>query len=281
MSDDINLQAVRNGERKDLWGANLVNANLRDAYLWGANLGDADLRDANLGDADLWDSNLQDANLLDANLQDANLRGANLLDANLQDANLRGANLKHADLWDADLKDANLKDANLKHADLWDADLKDADLKDANLKDANLKDANLKDANLKDANLRGADIPVYERLPQEGSFIAYKYTREHLLQLEIPADAERTSCLTSAKCRSERARVSGILSSDGSECNADTAKSYYRDYTYHEGEMAEADGWDPDARVACTHGIHFYPSKRLAQRNAPWNVSDNGGGDDD
>ena len=71
--------------------ANLRGANLRDADLW-----DADLRGANLRDADLWGANLRDANL-----RGANLWGANLRDANLRDADLRGANLRDADLWGA------------------------------------------------------------------------------------------------------------------------------------------------------------------------------------
>ena len=53
------------------------------------------------------------ANLRDANLRDADLWGANLRDANLWGANLRGANLRDANLWGANLRDADLRDANL------------------------------------------------------------------------------------------------------------------------------------------------------------------------
>ena len=81
--------------------ANLRGANLRDADLW-----DADLRGANLRDADLWGANLRDANLRGANLWGANLRGADLWDANLRGANLRGANLRGANLRGADLRGA-------------------------------------------------------------------------------------------------------------------------------------------------------------------------------
>ena len=61
--------------------ANLRGANLRDADLWGANL-----RDANLRGANLWGANLRGADLWDANLRGANLRGADLRDANLRGA---------------------------------------------------------------------------------------------------------------------------------------------------------------------------------------------------
>ena len=78
-------------------------------------------------------ANLRGANLRDADLRGANLRGANFWDADLRGANLRGANFWDADLrganfWDADLRGANLRDANLRDADLRDADLRDADL---------------------------------------------------------------------------------------------------------------------------------------------------------
>ena len=53
----------------------------------------ANLRGANLQDADLHCANLQDADLHRANLQGANLHRANLQGANLQGAALRGANL--------------------------------------------------------------------------------------------------------------------------------------------------------------------------------------------
>ncbi|ECZ9315143.1 pentapeptide repeat-containing protein [Salmonella enterica subsp. enterica serovar Newport] len=65
-------------------------------------------------------ANLRGANLCDANLRDADLRGANLCDANLRDADLRGANLRDADLRGANLCDANLCDANLRDANLPD-----------------------------------------------------------------------------------------------------------------------------------------------------------------
>ncbi|EBP6383345.1 pentapeptide repeat-containing protein [Salmonella enterica] len=91
----------------------------------GANLCDADLRDANLCGADLRDANLFDANLCGADLRGANLRDANLFDANLCGADLRGADLRGADLFDADLCGADLRGADLRGANLCDADLPD------------------------------------------------------------------------------------------------------------------------------------------------------------
>ncbi|WP_406916872.1 pentapeptide repeat-containing protein [Klebsiella oxytoca] len=80
--------------------------------------------------ADLRGADLRDANLSDANLRGADLRDANLRGADLRDANLRGADLRDANLRGADLRDANLSDANLRGADLRDANLRGADLPD-------------------------------------------------------------------------------------------------------------------------------------------------------
>jgi len=252
MDNSPDLHAVRNGDKKDLRGADLRGADLRHANLRGADLRGADLRGADLQDATL---------------------------ATLRDADLREATLRHADLSGATLKDATLRDADLRHATLLNADLRHATLRHADLRYATLLDATLRHATLWGADLWGAELddaelPAYRRIPQEGAFIAYKYASEHLLRLQVPADADRTSCLTGAKCRAERARVTDILKPDGSECDTETATSHHREFEYYEGEMAVADDWYPDIRVACTSGIHFYASKRLAQRRAPWDVDD-------
>jgi uncharacterized protein YjbI with pentapeptide repeats len=64
-------EARDKGERPDLYGANLCDANLR-----GANLCDADLRGANLRGADLRGADLRGADLSGATLCNCNLDGA-------------------------------------------------------------------------------------------------------------------------------------------------------------------------------------------------------------
>jgi hypothetical protein len=81
---DAVVKAIAN--RRDLSGAYLSGADLRDANLSGANLRGADLRDANLSGANLSGADLRDADLSDANLSDANLRGADLSGAYLSGA---------------------------------------------------------------------------------------------------------------------------------------------------------------------------------------------------
>jgi uncharacterized protein YjbI with pentapeptide repeats len=104
-----------------------------------------------LDDADLVGANLKDAFLLDAelgfiNFAGANLAGADLSGSDLQFANLRGANLAHATPYDTDLRFANLEGANLAYAELAGTLLGDANLADTNLRGARLDLAKLKGA---------------------------------------------------------------------------------------------------------------------------------------
>jgi hypothetical protein len=81
---------------------------------------------ANLYEANLREADLREANLYGANLRKADLIGADLREANLIGADLRGANLRGADLRKADLIGADLIGANLRKADLIGADLRGA-----------------------------------------------------------------------------------------------------------------------------------------------------------
>jgi hypothetical protein len=94
-------------------GANLLGADLREADLREANLLGADLREADLRRANLHGANLRGADLREADLREANLLGADLRRANLHGANLRGADLRGVDLYGTDLHRANLLGANL------------------------------------------------------------------------------------------------------------------------------------------------------------------------
>lgn len=158
-------------------------------------------------------------------------------------ANLRGANLERADLEGADLRGADLRGANLERA---------------NLRGANLGRANLQGANLDRANLEGAWLPHYQICPEEGSFIAWKKTSDGVVKLRIPADAKRTSSLVGRKCRASYVEV---LDGKGmSTCCQPELRTLYMP-----GGTVWADSFDPDPRVECTHGIHFFMTRREAE----------------
>ena len=174
--------------------------------------------------------------------------------ANLSKANLAGANLTGADL----------RGANLTGAILYGADLYGADLSDANLAGADLVGADLAGANLRGANLAGADLPPLKTILPDGDFTAYKKVRCEMfmvvLTLLVPADAKRTGSLVGRKCRADRAKVVSA------SVEGETFQSLYdHSFTYKVGEMVFEPNYDPDTRVECTRGIHFFMTQEEAK----------------
>ncbi|MEY2984457.1 MAG: hypothetical protein RLZZ568_1074 [Cyanobacteriota bacterium] len=97
---------------RDLTGADLQWANLKEKDLSGRKMVAANLSYADLSDSFLHQVNLENANLYRANLFRANLLEANLRGANLQESNLVGADLSGADLRGADLRGAKIGAGN-------------------------------------------------------------------------------------------------------------------------------------------------------------------------
>lgn len=219
----------------------------------------ADLSDADLLGADLRGANLKRASLGGANLTDANLRGANLSDANLRGANLRGANLIDANLSIADLIGANLRGANLTDADLRFANLRDADLSGADLSNANLSGANLRRADLLGAIYDENTAFVALQCPEEGSFVGWKKCKDNVIvKLLIPEDAQRSSA-TSRKCRASKAIVLEVIGAEKAISTND------EDFVYEVGKEVVPDSFDDDRWNECSHGIHFFITRKEAE----------------
>ncbi len=263
------LQDDPAGVRANLREANLIGANLSGANLSGANLSGANLREANLIGANLSGANLSGANLSGANLREANLIGANLSGANLSGANLSGANLREANLIGANLSGANLSGANLSGANLREANLIGANLSGANLSGANLSWANLSGANLIGAkNLETCVVNGYTsffdlQCPERGAYIAYKSAGGLIVELEIPADALRSSA-TSRKCRASKARVLSITHKDGTPAGDRVPSNYDPSFVYIVGQTVEVPNFDTDRWNECAPGIHHFITRREA-----------------
>ena len=252
------------GERADLSGADLHNANLRDADLRGADLSCADLYGADLHYADLRSANLRSADLHYADLRSADLRSADLHYADLRSAALRSADLRSANLRSADLHYADLRSADLYCADLYGADLHYADLRSADLRSADLRSANLRSADLHYADLYGAENLVSPiACPEKGSFIGYKKCRGDLIvELEICEDAKRSSA-TTRKCRCDKAKVIAITSPDGGAEEA-AQSGYNPNFIYRVGDIVSVPDFDDNRWNECAPGIHFFITRQEA-----------------
>ena len=173
------------------------------------------------------------ANLCGANLCGANLCGANLYGADLCGANLCGANLYGADLCGANLRGANLRNANLSYASMdqmiWD--------------------------------IHTAFYPL--QCPDSGSYIGYKKASGLVVELEIPADARRSSA-TSRKCRASKAKVLSITDINGNPAGGQVKSNYDPNFVYTIGETVEVSDFDDDRWNECSTGIHHFITRAEA-----------------
>lgn len=218
---------------------------------------------ADLYGADLCGADLCGADLYGADLRDAHLYGANLCGANLRDADLRGADLRGAYLYGANLYGANLCDADLRDAHLCGAHLCDADLRDADLRDADLCGADLRGANLRGVRYNEQTAYYAMQCPEKGAYIGYKKAEGKIVELEIQADAKRSSA-TTRKCRASKAKVLSITSIDGKEHFEEAKSSRDQSFVYRVGKTVEVKDFDEDRWKECSTGIHHFITREEA-----------------
>ena len=174
---------------------------------------------------------------------------------------------ERADLAWADLSRANLSRANLSRADLSGADLSWANLSGADLSGANLCGANLARAeNVNDViwSLYTAFYPL--QCPEFGAYTAYKKAKGLIVELEIPADAKRSSA-TSRKCRASKARVISITDIDGNPAGEQVASDYDAGFVYIVGETVEVANFEENRWIECAPGIHHYITRAEAVKH--------------
>lgn len=108
------------------------------------------------------------------------------------------------------------------------------------------------------------------KCPETGSFTGYKICksitdRRVLVELEIPADAKRSSG-TSKKCRCDKAKVVDLIVISTGDRIDMAQNSFYpmRQLKYVRNEYVYADSFDENRWNHCTHGIHFFMDKDYA-----------------
>ena len=153
------------------------------------------------------------------------------------------------------------------------ANLRGADLSGANLCDANLCDADLRGADLCNANLSRAsmDQMIWDihtvfyplQCPDSGSYIGYKKASGLVVELEIPADARRSSA-TSRKCRASKAKVLSITDINGNPAGGQVKSNYDPNFVYAIGETVEVTDFDDNRWNECSTGIHHFITRAEA-----------------
>jgi hypothetical protein len=171
-------------------------------------------------------------------------------------------------IFEYELENNTIKETVLKAIEL-NANLRYADLRSADLRSANLRYADLSGADLRSANLRYADIKEFEHLfaiiPMEGSFIAWKKLKDNCVaKIEIPSKAPRTYSLIGRKCRAKYVKTLQIFDSEDKEIK-EACSQRSLSTKFKVGRLTHADKWDNNKRVECTHGIHFFVTRKEAE----------------
>lgn len=143
----------------------------------------------------------------------------------------------------------------------------------ADLRCANLSDADLRCADLRNADLCGASIDqmmwnIYTvfyplQCPESGSYIGYKKASGLVVELEIPADARRSSA-TSRKCRASKAKVLSITDINGNPAGGQVKSNYDPNFVYAIGETVEVTDFDDNRWNECSTGIHHFITRAEA-----------------
>ena len=159
----------------------------------------------------------------------------------------------------ADLSSADLRSANLSYADLRSANLRSADLSSADLRYANLRSENLSSADLRSAKPDEKTIWPHFQICS-GGLIVWKKVQGRLVTLLIPGEAKRTASLVGRKCRAEYAVVTWI---EGDQ--PVTSSHNGPQTTYEVGKTIYPDSYDDNPMVECSHGIHFFQTRKEAE----------------
>ena len=221
------------------------------------------------------------SNLMGCELEGSDLRSCDLRGCELGDSNLRGADLRSCDLWGcelacADLKGTDLERANLKNSNLRGCDLRGADLTYSNLigcelEGADLRNADLRNADLRNADLRNADLEInkikhlFQIVPEEGSFVAWKKGENSCILKLLISTPKRHNYLAGRKCRAECVDVLNIWDSKGNEIKECQNEPYRTRVQYTAGKRTYADSYNPDPRIECSNGIHFFLTRKEAE----------------
>lgn len=155
--------------------------------------------------------------------------------------------------------------ANLREANLWGADLSGANLREADLSEANLSGADLRGAKGTDTVITNEGTAFFRlQCPEAGAYTAYKKAHGLIVELEIPADALRSSA-TSRKCRASKAKVISITNKDGSAAGVEEVESDHdAAFVYRVGETVSVPDFDTDRWNECAAGIHHFITRAEA-----------------
>lgn len=152
-----------------------------------------------------------------------------------------------------------IKEIIEKHQHWMKEDCKGWEEMRANLRGADLCDANLCGAKNISSVLSNASTAFFAiGCPEKGAFTAFKKCSNYIVELEVCADAKRSSS-TTRKCRVSKAKVVEITNLDGTPADITmVASDYDRNFNYTVGEIVEEPKFEENRWIECAPGIHCF-----------------------
>lgn len=282
VSEDVLRRALR---QHAIWlrsaGRRGKRLDLSNKFIENMDLSNADMRCAMLRNAQFNCVNMPGINLAGADLDGALICGSNMRGANLTHTNLGGAAVN------ADLAGAQLVFSNCRYTGFDGSKFNGTLFKRVNMDEASLGGTNFgKNGEI----LIGMKPLLRMACPETGRYIGYKaavlkynparYRAHHteqevlahmskrkprhvIIELEIPADAQRSSALSN-RCRCSRAKVLSITSLDGTKHYRTAISMHDNGFTYRVGKVAVAENFDPDRWTEARPGIHHFTQRECA-----------------
>ena len=210
-------------------------ARFEDVCLSGLSLVEADLSKATFIDVDFRDCIIARTNFTDDYFQRCDFTDTDICNCSFENIKFHGAIMRHTYFVGCEFSGCDFEEASIK------------DIKFIQCK----------------------NVPFISQLEicPSGSFIGWKkLINGKIARLLIPAKAERSSA-TGRKCRCSYAKVLSIYDGKGRKCSAGVSS---RGLDYTAGEYVYPDSFDKDRWDECSHGIHFFITRKEAEEYMLW-----------
>lgn len=180
-----------------------------------------------------------------------NMDGVDFSDAMMSACRFNGTSIRNSSF-----EGAGLVDSCMVMTTIMNTRFKNADMSETVFHNAMIESS----PTFKDAHFQHLQLP-------EGDIIGWKAVAMTIVKLRIPPEARRTSSIVGCECRAEFAEVLSIETLGGDALKRTENKASLNiqpSLEYVVGARVYPDSYNDDPTVECTHGIHFFTTKKLA-----------------
>ena len=203
----------------------------------------------------------------------AYIDGCSFVDCSLSSASFRHTTIKHCYFYNSNLSRARFGSADMDTVNLERCSLRNVNFDAARLQSVRFENCSLRNAYFEDSNMMREVTTNHPQLPQgelEGWKLLCGGTGEHdcypvIARLRIPRDAQRVQPVVGYKCRASFVITEELFYPEGIKGSPSVHASYDRTTVYRVGEWTVSDRYDDNPFVQCSHGIHFFLTRKEAE----------------